>query len=945
MDGTDFFYQWRIAAKDREKFTIVSHRGLETVGVALMGYKGSPPYTQRMMDMILRPHKSFARCYIDDIVIFSKTLEDHLEHLDTVFNLFNKLGITLKGAKTHLGYPSIILLGQRVDGFGMTSSKERIAALGDLAFPETLKDLETYLGLTSWLRQYIPYYAQRTELLQDRKTALLREGPAAGQARKEYSRKTPIGDTSNLEKETFESVQKAFDDPNFLHHQNPNRRLYIDLDASKRHGFGVMVYHMQDDHDGPLDHTAKGNRQKVQPILFLSKLLTDAETRYWPTELEIACLVWTIKKIRHMINGSLAGTVVWTDHSATVQIMKQMTLTSSSTDKLNLRLVRASQYCSQFQLNIRHRPGRLNIVPDALSRLLNKVADSKNRPLGDILEDIDDEVHTYHTTVIEMSSEFRNKIKRAYLEDKRWKEIIQQLRRSGGKSAGVSPYPYFLDGDLVYYLDPVDTRRRLCIPKALEKEVFEMAHDQHYHAGFHRAYSSIVAGLYIRNLSRRLKQYITHCPKCLNYQTARHAPYGALQPIVGPPIPFHTVTADFILGLPKTSTGLDAVMTVTCKFSKKVEFIPGKETWTAAEWAKAYFAHTTDWSIPSVWIGDRDSKWLSEFWTQLFTNMGTRISATTAYHPQSDGQSERTNQTAEIALRYASERSPGVDFTEFLPAFKRVFNNSTNASTGRTPNEIIYGFNLADSFGVVTEGDAKEFEAERKVHQQEAQDSIAWANLAMKHRYDKRHIPLLLNPGDLVMLKLHHGYRVPGVKNKKLSIQRVGRFKIKRRVSPLAYELELPRNMKIHPVISVTNLEPLPPGEDPYKRPYDDHPPPVEEDRDIDDEWKSFYIEKLLDRRLRRYGRGKEIIEYLVKWTGYGPEFNEWYGEDLLDSAVELMLEYEVRQNSDPERINYLRELLAADNAEPPAVSTKPPPKKRGRKPKKVSFRPSSEKN
>ena len=79
-----------------------------------------------------------------------------------------------------------------------------------------------------------------------------------------------------------------------------------------------MVYHMQDDHDGPLDHIVKGNRQKVQPILFLSKLLTDAETQYWPTELEIACLVWAIKKIYYMINGSLAGTMIWTNHSATI---------------------------------------------------------------------------------------------------------------------------------------------------------------------------------------------------------------------------------------------------------------------------------------------------------------------------------------------------------------------------------------------------------------------------------------------------------------------------------------------------------------------------------------------------------------------------------------------------------------------------------------------------
>src|SRR6266536_6059694 len=100
----------------------------------------------------------------------------------------------------------------------------------------------------------------------------------------------------------------------------------------------------------------------------------------------------------------------------------------------------------------------------------------------------------------------------------------------------------------------------------------------------------------------------------------------------------------------------------------------------------------------------------------------------------------------------------------------------------------------------------------------------------MKWRYDKRYIPLLLNSGDLVSLKLHHGYRVPGVKNKKLDLQRVGRFKVKRRISPLTYELKLLSHIKIYSVISVINLESLPLGEDFYRRPHDNHPPAVEEE-------------------------------------------------------------------------------------------------------------------
>src|SRR5204862_4751051 len=98
--------------KDHKKFIIVSHHDLKTVSIALMSYQESLSYAQHMMNMILHSHKFFVCCYIDDIVIFSKTLEDHLQHLNMIFNLFNKLEITLKEIKTHLDYLSIILLDQ-----------------------------------------------------------------------------------------------------------------------------------------------------------------------------------------------------------------------------------------------------------------------------------------------------------------------------------------------------------------------------------------------------------------------------------------------------------------------------------------------------------------------------------------------------------------------------------------------------------------------------------------------------------------------------------------------------------------------------------------------------------------------------------------------------------------------------------------------------------------
>ena len=111
-----------------------------------------------MMNFILCPHKSFAWYYIDDIIIFFKTLENHLGHLNIIFSLFNKISIYLKNTKIYLDYPLIILLGQWVDEFGLTISEKWIAAIWELKFPEILKDFKTYLGFTGWLHQYIPYY-------------------------------------------------------------------------------------------------------------------------------------------------------------------------------------------------------------------------------------------------------------------------------------------------------------------------------------------------------------------------------------------------------------------------------------------------------------------------------------------------------------------------------------------------------------------------------------------------------------------------------------------------------------------------------------------------------------------------------------------------------------------------------------------------------------------
>ena len=135
--------------------------------------------------------------------------------------------------------------------------------------------------------------------------------------------------------------------------------------------------------------------------------------------------------------------------------------------------------------------------------------------------------------------------------------------------------PFEIVDGLIYHINRTTGLRRLAIPKSCVKEIFEIAHGN-IHLGFQRTYDKVNAAYYIRNLSKQLSTFISHCPECLRTQTRRHKPYGKLQPILSPPILFHMITLDFILATPTSYSGKNCILSVTCKTSKRVLLVPGK---------------------------------------------------------------------------------------------------------------------------------------------------------------------------------------------------------------------------------------------------------------------------------------------------------------------------------------------------------------------------------
>lgn len=199
--------------------------------------------------------------------------------------------------------------------------------------------------------------------------------------------------------------------PSTLVHHNPEKVQWIDLDASKEFGFGAIVFHTAANETLPEGRWP--STTSVQLVLFLSRLLTLAERNYWPTELEIAGFVWVVKKVRHMIESSKAKVIIQTDHSAIIDILQQLSITSTtSMMRLNLRLVRASQFLQQFKLDVRHKPGKEHIIPDALSRLA-----SANSPPTDARHSELDALFVYNTTLIEIHLTLVSRILAGYDAD------------------------------------------------------------------------------------------------------------------------------------------------------------------------------------------------------------------------------------------------------------------------------------------------------------------------------------------------------------------------------------------------------------------------------------------------------------------------------------------------------------------------------------------------
>lgn len=303
-----------------------------------------------------------------------------------------------------------------------------------------------------------------------------------------------------------------------------------------------------------------------------------------------------------MIEVAFNIIVIFIDHFVNSSIVRQTTLTSSSTDKLNLRLVRVFIYLSQFQLEVKYRSSKQHIILDALFRLPAASIDTEIDINAFEALDIDtyhngienlevlDQVYAYQGTLISMLAEFRQRLLDDYSKEKFWRDLLIMLsnldKRTPQEQKSQDPHQeninneivlkkfridieFELRGELVYYFDESNVLR-LCISRLVKEKIFRAIHDDNHHFNYHRCLARIADTLFILDLLKKIRTYVENCLVYQVNQTKRHCSYDELMLIFSKPHSFHIIVMNYVIGL---SSKYDCLLIITNKFSRRLQLI------------------------------------------------------------------------------------------------------------------------------------------------------------------------------------------------------------------------------------------------------------------------------------------------------------------------------------------------------------------------------------
>ncbi|MBW0509768.1 hypothetical protein O181_049483 [Austropuccinia psidii MF-1] len=810
------------------------------------GIKNAPAHFPRMMDTIFQEEilEGWMVVYADDIITYSETWEDHLQYIERVLSKCTPINQKISLKKCNVGQQKLLALGNKVSGLSLEIDQNKVAAVMQNPVPKRIKDMQYLLQFASYYRNHIKNFGKITSSL----------------------------------------------------YKLCSKDVVFEITKERRYSYERIKYELTNAH----------GEQREGVICYISRQLKDSEARYGATQTECPCLVYIIEKLHYYLEG--AAFQVYTDCTALKSLLNMKT-----TNRHMLRWQIAIQEY-RGNMTIIYKEGKSHTNADGLSRWpldnvksnpaydpevsakipihFMEVDRKKNfrfsewAPESGTLDSGNTDSEGTETPILGISSselhnEFFSAVLKSYAKHKQCGillQLLQQKYRSPELEAQLEePWlraykdnKFFLIDGLLYHREK-HTSALTVVDRDHISLILQECHDCPYmgHMSEDRTKERVASTAWWPKWEQELSEYINTCERCQKANRKHGKKYGLLQHIEEPKHPWETINMDWVTGLvPGGKENYNACLIIVDRFSKSMRCLPCHKEDTAMDTALLFWNNIiSTCGVPKIIISDRDPKFTSEFWTNLYDMLGTKLAFSTAYHPQTDGLAERMIQTMEDILRrfcaygmeYKDHEGYTHDWVTLLPAVQLAYN--TKESSDHPPT-------------------AKDFHDMWKRACDTSSKLIAEAKEYNKQRWDKTHMEPDFKEGDQVLVStlIFNNLKLP----KKMRDSFVGPFTVIKLIGKNAVEVKLTEEFsRKHPVFSVSLVKPYFQTEEAKFTSRRKNPTTPEI---VEVEYSPGPVSKSIRARRIRLN-GNDQRQYLVRFKNQTADKDKWLAEDAIPNG------------------------------------------------------------